>query len=153
MNVKYEPGELKVVAYDEKGQAVAEEVVRTAGKPDHIELVADRTEMSAQPVDAQGNALDCPDLTFYTVRVVDKQGNLCPDADHQLSFTVKGKSAQFNSCCNGDATSTEVFTQPTMRAFHGQLVVVVQANAQPGLSTLTVSGKGLKSAKATISVK
>ncbi|MBP5346024.1 MAG: DUF4982 domain-containing protein [Bacteroidales bacterium] len=153
MDVKYEPGELKVVAYDEKGQAVAEEVVRTAGKPDHIELVADRTEMSALPVDAQGNALDCPDLTFYTVRVVDKQGNLCPDADHQLSFTVKGKSAQFNSCCNGDATSTEVFTQPTMRAFHGQLVIVVQANAQPGLSTLTVSGKGLKSAKANIEVK
>ena len=153
MNVKYEPGELKVVVYDAEDQAVAEEVVRTAGRPDHIELVADRSEMSALSLDAEGRALDCPDLTFYTVRVVDKQGNLCPDADTQLSFSVRGKSALFNSCCNGDATSTEVFTQPTMRAFHGQLVVVVQATAHPGLSTLTVTGKGLKSAKATITVK
>ena len=153
MNVKYEPGELKVVAYDADGKAVATEVVRTAGKPHHIELVADRTTMSALPLDADGQALDCPDMAFYTVRVVDKDGNLCPDADHQLRFSVKGKSASFNSCCNGDATSLEVFTQPTMKAFHGQLVVILQATANKGLSTLTVSGKGLKSGTAQIEVK
>lgn len=150
MNVKYEPGELKVVAYDANGKQVAEEIVRTAGRPDHIELVADRTEMPVLPIDAQGNALDCPSLTFVTARIVDKDGNLCPDADHQLSFSIKGKSAAFNSCCNGDATSLEVFTQPTMKAFHGQLVIVLQSTDKAGLSTLTVSGKGLKSAKTTI---
>ncbi|MCR5395366.1 MAG: hypothetical protein K6E86_08235, partial [Bacteroidales bacterium] len=66
---------------------------------------------------------------------------------------VKGKSASFKACCNGDATSTEVFTEPTMRAFHGQLVVVLEANAVAGPATLTVSGKGLKSASTTIQVK
>ena len=149
-DVVYEPGELKVVAYDANGKAVAEEVVKTAGKPDHIELVADRTEMPTLATDANGNALDCPSLTFVTVRVVDKEGNLCPDADNQLSFSVKGKSAKFNSCCNGDATSLEVFTQPTMKAFHGQLVIVVEATNQVGLSTLSVSGKGLKGGKVGI---
>ena len=153
MNVKYEPGELKVVAYDADGNKVAEEVVRTAGRPDHIELVADRSEMPVLPTDSEGNALDCPSLTFVTARIVDKAGNLCPDSDLQLSFSVKGKSAVFNSCCNGDATSTEIFTEPTMKAFHGQLVIVLQSTDQPGLSTLTVTGKGLKSARISVSAK
>jgi len=152
MNVNYEPGELKVVAYDANGKAVAEEVVRTAGKPDHIELIADRNEMPVLPVDAQGNALDCPSLTFVTARVVDKAGNLCPDTDIQLNFAVKGKSARFNSCCNGDATSLEVFTNPTMKTFHGQLVIVLEGTAQAGLSTLTVTGKGVKAGKMTVKV-
>lgn len=153
MDVVYEPGELKVVAYDKDGNKAAERVVRTAGKPDHIELVADRTDMPATPVDEAGRAVDTPSLAFYTVRVVDRDGNLCPDADNQLSFQVKGESARFNSCCNGDATSLEVFTQPTMRAFHGQLVVVVESTSVSGNSTLTVTGKGLKSAKTTVVVK
>lgn len=150
MDVVYEPGELKVVAYDANGMAVAEEVVRTAGKPHHLELIADREAMKALPVDAKGKALDCPDLTFVTVRVVDKDGNLCPDADMQLSFKVKGASARFNSCCNGDATSLEVFTNPTMRAFHGQLVVVLEATDKPGQAILSVFGKGLKTTTTSI---
>ena len=149
MDAVYEPGEVKVVAYDASGKAVAEKVVRTAGKPDHITLEADRTSMPATPM-ADGKALDTPSLTYYTVRVVDKDGNLCPDADNQLSFQVKGASARFNSCCNGDATSLEVFTQPTMKAFHGQVVVVLESTSTPGAATLTVSGKGLKSGKSTI---
>ncbi|MDO4497254.1 MAG: DUF4982 domain-containing protein [Bacteroidales bacterium] len=152
MDVAYEPGELKVVAYDANGKAVAEEVVRTAGKPHHIELVADRDAMNAIPLDEKGRALDCPNLTFVTVRVVDKDGNLCPEADTQLSFSVKGASAKFNSCCNGDATSLEVFTNPAMKAFKGQLVLVVEATDKAGLSTLTVSGKGVKASKLKIDV-
>lgn len=151
MDVRYEPGELKVVAYDADGNMVAQEIVRTAGKPDHIELVADRSEMPVLQTDAEGHALDCPSLTFITARIVDKGGNLCPDADTQLSFGVKGKSAVFNSCCNGDATSTETFTEPTMKAFHGQLVIVLQGTDQSGISTLTVTGKGLKTAKISVS--
>ena len=38
MDTKYEPGTLKVVAYDENGKPVAEETVKTAGKPDRIVL-------------------------------------------------------------------------------------------------------------------
>jgi len=152
-DVVYEPGELKVVAYDANGNAVAEEIIRTAGKPHHIELSVDRPSIDKLPVDANGNALDCPDLAFVTAKVVDKDGNLCPLSDNQLSFSFKGESAKFNSCCNGDATSLEVFTNPTMKVFNGKLVIVVEATAVEGLSTLTVTGKGLKPAQATISVK
>ena len=152
MDVKYEPGEVKVVAYDEKGNVADTKIVRTAGKPHHLELIADRRQISATPTDAAGKAIDSPDLSFVTVRVVDKDGNLCPDAANQLKFSVKG-AARFNSCCNGDATSTEVFVNPTMKAFHGELVVVVEAGKTPGNATFTVSGTGLKTAKEVIVVK
>lgn len=152
MDTVYEPGELKVVAYDASGNVAAEKVVRTAGKPHHIELVADRSVLAATPLAADGSTLDTPDLSFVTVRVLDKDGNLCPDASNQLVFTVTGESAKFNSACNGDATSVEVFTKPTMKAFHGETVVVVEAGVKAGEATLTVSGKGLKSASLKLTV-
>lgn len=129
-NVKYEKGEIKVVVYDEQGNKAGEKTVKTAGKPAKLQLVADRSTIAA----------DGSDLAFVTVSLTDKNGTLCPDADHQLEFKVTG-AATFNSVCNGDATSLEVFTEPTMKLFHGQLVVVVQASSALGKATLTVKDK------------
>lgn len=129
-NVKYEKGEIKVVVYDEQGNKAGEKTVKTAGKPAKLQLTADRSTIAA----------DGSDLAFITVSLTDKNGTLCPDADHSLEFKVTG-AATFNSVCNGDATSLEVFTEPTMKLFHGQLVVVVQASAAPGKATLTVRDK------------
>lgn len=129
-NVKYEKGEIKVVVYDEQGNKAGEKTVKTAGKPAKLQLTADRSAIAA----------DGCDLAFITVSLTDKNGTLCPDADNQLEFKVTG-AATFNSVCNGDATSLEVFTSPTMKLFHGQLVVVVQASAAPGKATLTVRDK------------
>ena len=125
--VKYEPGELRVVVYDNNGSKAGEEIVRTAGKPSKLVLEADRPTIKAD-----GN-----DLSFVTVSLVDKNGTLCPDAANQLEFSVKG-AATYKAACNGDATSLEPFTQPTMKLFHGQLVVVVQASDKAGNATLTV---------------
>ena len=129
-NVKYEKGEIKVVVYDEQGNKAGEKTVKTAGKPAKLQLTADRSTIAAD-----GN-----DLAFITVSLTDKNGTLCPDANHSLEFKVTG-AATFNSVCNGDATSLEVFTEPKMKLFHGQLVVVVQASAAPGKATLTVRDK------------
>lgn len=129
-NVKYEKGEIKVVVYDEQGNKAGEKTVKTAGKPAKLQLTADRSTIAA----------DGCDLAFITVSLTDKNGTLCPDADHSLEFKVTG-AASFNSVCNGDATSLEVFTEPTMKLFHGQLVVVVQASTAPGKATLTVKDK------------
>lgn len=129
-NVKYEKGEIKVVVYDEQGNKAGEKTVKTAGKPAQLQLTADRSTIAA----------DGSDLAFITVSLTDKNGTLCPDADHSLEFKVTG-AATFNSVCNGDATSLEVFTEPTMKLFHGQLVVAVQASAAPGKATLTVKDK------------
>ena len=129
-NVKYEKGEIKVVVYDEQGNKAGEKTEKTAGKPAKLQLTADRSTIAA----------DGSDLAFITVSLTDKNGTLCPDADHSLEFKVTG-AATFNSVCNGDATSLEVFTEPTMKLFHGQLVVVVQASTGPGKATLSVRDK------------
>ena len=140
MDVKYEPGTLKVVAYDDKGKPAAEKTVVTAGKPHHIKLEADR-----QTITANGE-----DLCYVTATIVDKQGNPCPNASNRLYFKVKG-TGKYRAACNGDATSLEVFHKPTMKAFSGKLVVLVQSSAQAGNMELTVSGDELKEGKLTIS--
>lgn len=136
MNVKYEPGMIKVVAYDDAGKAVAEKSVTTAGKPYGIRLESDRKKINA----------DGADLCYVTATVVDKNGIPCPTASNQLQFRVKG-AGTFRAACNGDATSLEQFHLPTMKAFMGKLVVLVQSTAIAGNIELTVSGTGLKTEK------
>lgn len=140
MDVNYEPGTLKVVAFDENGQAAAEKEIKTAGKPHQLILDPD-----IKTIKANGE-----DLSFVTVSVVDKNGIPCPTATNQLNFEVKGKGS-FRAACNGDATSLEMFHLPTMKLFSGKLVVLVQSSEDPGDIELTVSGKGVK--KATTIIK
>ena len=129
--VRYEPGELKVVVYDKNGEKAGERIVRTAGKPDKLQLDV-WTQHDAPFLKANGD-----DLAFVTVSLVDAKGTLIPDADDQLTFEVTG-AGRFQAVCNGDATSLEPFTQPTMRLFHGQLVVIVRSAKQAGTITLKV---------------
>lgn len=140
MDVKYEPGELKVVALDDKGMAVAEKTIVTAGKPHRIKLEADRQTINANGVD----------LSYVTVTITDNKGNPCPTASNQLYFNVKG-NGKFRAVCNGDATSLELFHEPTMKAFSGKLVVLVQSSTKAGEIELIVSGDRLKKEKITIS--
>jgi beta-galactosidase len=86
---------------------------------------------------------DGDDLAFVTVSLTDKHGTLVPDAADQLSFDVTG-AGRFEAVCNGDATSLETFTKPTMKLFNGQLVVVVRAAKQAGTLTLKVTDKKRK---------
>lgn len=142
MDTKYEPGTVKVVAYNKDGNIAAEKEVTTAGKPHHIELVADRSEINA----------DGKDLSFITVRVVDKNGNLCPDASHKIKFSVKG-AGEFCAVANGDPSSLESFQEPQMSVFHGQLTAIVKAAETAGDITFTASAPGLKSAKIQLKTK
>ncbi len=142
MDTKYEPGTVKVVAYNEAGEPVAEKEIRTAGKPARIELSADRTVLSA----------DGEDLAFVTAKIVDKDGNLCPAAAQKLKFKVSG-AIDYRAACAGDPTSLELFHLPEMTTFSGMLVVVVQAKELAGMGKLIVSGQGLKTASVEIETK
>lgn len=135
MDTKYEPGTVKVVAYDKDGKAVAEKEIHTAGKPHHIELIPDRTQLKA----------DGKDLSFVTVRVVDKDGNLCPMADNQISFKVKGKGI-YRAGANGNPASLESFQEPKMKVFYGMMTAIVQTSEEPGSITLEATAKGLQKA-------
>lgn len=134
MNVKYEPGTVKVVAFDENGKAAEEKEMHTAGQPYQIVLDADRKKITA----------DGEDISFVTVSVVDKNGVPCPTATNQLKFKVSG-SGTYRAACNGDATSLELFHKDTMKLFSGKLVVLVQSSKTAGKIKLEVNGAGLKS--------
>ena len=142
MDAVYQPGEVKVVAYDAAGNKAAESVVRTAGKPYTLRLDCSRESL----------APDGEDLAYVTVSVVDKHGNLCPDYSREVSFKVSGDGS-FRAVANGDATSLELFHLPRMKAFHGQLTAIVQSGNAPGTVTLRASAPGLKPTTLTIPVK
>jgi len=129
-NVVYEPGELKVVAYDDNRNKAAEETVHTTGAPVKIKLEADRKMIHA----------DGDDIAFVTVSLLDKDGNEVPTATDELLFSVEGKG-KFKAACNGDATSLEPFTEPRMKLFSGKLVVLVQSITKKGTMTLKVTDK------------
>ena len=133
MDTVYEPGTVKVVAYDSEGNAVAQKEIHTAGKPYRIELEADRTAIKA----------DGKDLSFVTVKVVDKDGNLCPIADNEITFRVKG-AGSYCAGANGDPISLESFQEPHMHVFSGMMTAIVSSSEEPGEIILEASSKGLK---------
>ncbi len=142
MDTVYEPGTVRVVAYDEKGNAVAEKELHTAGKPYAIELSADRSIIKA----------DGKDLSFITVKVVDRNGNLCPLADNRISFKVKG-AGWYRAGANGDPTSLEPFQEPAMKVFSGMMTAIVSSTEEPGPIILEAASKGLRKAEITIESK
>lgn len=142
METVYEPGEVKVVAYDDKGNAVAEKVMRTAGKPDHIVLTPSRKELSA----------DGEDLVYITVQVADKDGNIVPTDTRRVKFSAKG-AGKFRATANGDPTNLDLFHLPEMPLFAGAATAIVQAGDKPGTVTFEAKAPGVKGAKITIPVK
>lgn len=140
-NVKYEPGEIKVVAYDYDGTAKGEKIIRTAGTPARIVLKADRNSISSKG----------EDLSFVTVSVVDKNGTPCPTATNNMKFNVSG-AGKFRAACNGDATSLVAFNSTEMPLFSGELVVVVEG-LRHGTAMLSVLADGLPMATLPIEVE
>ena len=138
-NVKYEPGEIKVVVYDAQGNKAGEQTVKTAGKPAALKLEA--WTQNSPLLKPNGD-----DLAFITVSLTDADGTLIPQADDQLTFEVTG-AGSFEAVCNGDATSLESFKAPTMKLFNGQLVVVVRSSKEAGTLTLKVTDEKLKLSK------
>ncbi len=137
--VTFEPGEVKVVARKD-GKQVREQVIRTAGAPDHIQLTSDRNAIYAN-----GKS-----LAFVTVEIVDKEGNVCPNAENQVFFSVEG-NATIAGVDNGLQTSMERFKADNRKAFAGKCLVVLQAKKNPGSIRLTAKGVDLR--QATLELK
>ncbi|WP_439183409.1 beta-galactosidase GalB [Carboxylicivirga taeanensis] len=113
--VKFEPGELKIVAY-KNGKAAAIKTIVTAGEPAQIRLIPDRKVIEA----------DGYDLSFITVRIEDKQGNFCPLADNLVHFEVKGP-ATIAAVGNGNAATTEPFQANYRKAFNGLCMLIIKS--------------------------
>lgn len=141
-DVKYEPGELKVVAYDAAGNKAAEKTVRTAGKPHHLVLTPNRDSLAA----------DGDDLVYITVQTADKDGNIVPTDSRRVRFIVKG-AGKFEATANGDATCVLPFQNPEMDLFSGAATAIVRSADKTGTLTFTATAKGVKPATISISVQ
>lgn len=142
LDAKYEPGTIKVVAYDHNGKVAETKEVHTAGKPDRFVLSVDRSS-----IDADGK-----DIAFVRVSLVDKEGNLIPDDQRLVNFSVKG-TGTFRAAASGNPASLDQFHLPQHHLFSGELTALVQSSKTKGAVTFTASAKGVKSASITIEVK
>ena len=138
-DVIYEPGELKVIAYNEDGSMVGEKIIRTAGKPHHINLTCSRKNILASS----------KELVYITVNIVDKDGNLCPDDTRKVTVKVRGVGKNI-AMANGDPTCLEPFDGKKMSCFGGQLTTIVGSNGMPGNIEITCFADGVRPGSLTI---
>ena len=141
-DVIYQPGEVKVTAYDENVNPADEKIIKTAGKPHHLVLSSNRTSMKA----------DDEDLVYITVQVADKNGNLVPTDTRKVNFKVSG-AGKFRAAANGDPTCTELFHEPDMTLFSGALTAIIQSSEESGKIVFEAYAKGVKPAKIILNVE
>ncbi len=137
----YQPGTIRAISRKE-GKTVLEKEIHTAGIPAKIELFPDRNTLKA----------DGKDLSFVTVKVVDKDGNLVPDASNLINFKVLGNGS-FAGVDNGCQTSMESFKSNQRKAFNGMCLLIVQTTKSPGTIEVEASSDGLHTARAVIKSK
>ena len=119
----------------------AEKYLHTAGKPYRIKLVSEYKSLKA----------DGKDLAYVTLRIEDKDGNLCPTDGRLVNFRVDGEG-KYKASANGDPTCLDLFHKPQMHAFNGMLTVIVQAGEKPGKIRLRASANGVKAGELVIPV-
>lgn len=137
--VIYEPGEVSVITYcDSKEWARAS--VKTAGPSAALQATPDRVRIIG----------DGKDLSFVTVRVVDRNHDLSPRANDRIRFTIEGPG-EIVVTDNGDPTDMQAFRSTTRKAFNGLALAIVRAKpGQSGRVTVTAMAEGLEPASATI---
>lgn len=141
-DVIYHPGEIRVVAYNEEDQPMAEKTIKTAGEPSKLRLTADRETISAGG----------KDLSYVTVEILDEDGNLSPRANNLLFFEVKGQG-KLKALCNGDPTDHTSFASNYMRTFNGKIVATIESGLNEGEVELAVFGGLLREGKINIRVQ
>ena len=165
-DVTYQPGELRVVAYNADGSVMGEQKVLTAGKPvalrmdvecpssDHTTFKADGATLKADHTTLKADCAtlkaDGADLAFITVSLEDANGTFCPTLSDDITIEVSGEGV-FEAACNGDATSLQSMRQPTMKLFSGKAVFVVRSTTQSGTIQVTATDK-LRRLKRSISI-
>lgn len=138
--VPYEPGELKVVSFKNK-KKVLEKKVHTAAAPYKIELSIENKNI----VFAENQ------LSFITARILDKNGNLAPNAGNLLKVKVVGP-ATVAGMDNGNPADLYPLKDAQHHAYKGMALAIIKGT-KPGNAIITVSGDGLLPATVNIAIK
>ncbi len=133
-DVEYQPGEIKVVGKRE-GQTF-EDVIRTASVPAQLRATVDRPSFRAIP----------SDVAHVTIEVLDKDGNLCPLADNQVRFSVKG--GRLIGVESGNMTDLSSVLASERKAWSGKCLAIVAAD-HPGPVIVTAQAVGMPASTVT----
>jgi beta-galactosidase len=139
--VPYTPGVLKAVGVQD-GQEVESCQLHTTGDAARVRLTPDLTSITA---DGQG-------LSFVKVEVVDKDGNIQPNADQSITFVLTGPGT-IAGLGNADLKDPTPYQGTQCRVFHGRALVVLRSTRQPGTLKLSATSKGLSSSSAEVETK
>jgi len=133
ISLPYQPGTLKAVALDANDKVLSESVLRTSGEPSSLRLTTDRKQIKA----------DGQDLAYIKVEVIDKDGNIVPDASIPVNVKVSGK-ATLLAAANANFKDIEPKTSPNVTTYKGQAIIVVRSGKNAGKATITASSDKLK---------
>ena len=139
--VPFAPGTLQAVSR-RAGQTVLTRTVKTAGPATKLELVPDRRALRA----------DGRDLSFITVRVLDAEGNLVPDAANLVQFKLSGPGF-VAGVDNGYQASLELFKANSRQAYNGLCLAIVQTTERGGAITVRATAEGLAGASIILTSK
>jgi beta-galactosidase len=139
--LQFEPGELKAISRKD-GKVILSQTIKTAGPAAKIELLADRKNISAGD----------NDLSFVTVKILDENGTLVPNAANLINFSVSGEG-NIAGVDNGYQASMESFKAPFRRAYNGLCLVILQSKGKTGAITLKAVSEGLQPASILIKCK
>lgn len=135
----YQPGTLRCVGIKEDGTEGETVTLSTAGEVQNIVLTPDRTVLQS----------DGQDLCYVTVELTDAEGRRCPNAEDELTFSLKG-AGEIIAVDNALLKDTTPYTSLTRKAWKGRAMVIIKANRKAGNITLKATSPGLKSASVTV---
>ena len=143
--VPYKAGTISAVAYGQDGQKISEEKlngrtsVTTTGEKKNLKVTVDRDTIAA----------DGADLTYVTVDVTDKDGNIIPNAEDKVTFKVEGEG-KLVGIDNGRQDDHTSYQANSRNAFAGKVLAIVQSTKKAGSITVTASAKGLETSSVTV---
>ncbi|MBP1579299.1 MAG: DUF4982 domain-containing protein [Oscillospiraceae bacterium] len=130
--IPYHKGELRAAAYDENGNVVAEDAVRSFGDAAKLEAVPDKTALNA----------DGRDLIYVEIAAYDENGTFCANASNRVNVTVEG-AGRLMGLDNGDSTDYDQYKGTSRRLFSGRLLAVIGATESVGDIRVTITSPGL----------
>ena len=139
--LKFKTGTIMAIGRT-NGETVLKKEIKTAEEPAKILLETDRNELNA----------DGRDLSFITVKILDENGTLVPNADNVITFKISGEG-NIVGVDNGLQTSHESFKANFRKTFNGLCLAVIQSTKNPGIIDFMASSEGLEEAKITINTK
>ena len=136
--VAFEDGTLKAVSR-KGGRIILTKEIRTAGETARIELIADKTNLKA----------DGKDLSYVTARILDKKGNVVPDAENLIEFSLTGQGI-IAGTDNGYQADTSSLKSNKRKCWKGMALAIIQSTEKKGNITLTAKSPGISSGSITI---